>query len=77
MMSKVLKSNGQVIYTLTYHLLTDDEMVDPTETKLQAEFDTAITNKLGAPITDSDLRSDGIDAKTPTFEVYEDDETPT
>ena len=34
MTSKVLKSNGQVIYTSTYRLLTDDEMVDPTETKL-------------------------------------------
>ena len=27
-------------------------------------------------MTDSDLRSDRIDAKTPTFEVYKDDETP-
>ena len=35
-----------------------------------------ITNKLGAPLTDSDFRLDGIDAETPTYEVYEDDETP-
>ena len=42
MTSKVRKSNGQVIYTSTYHPLTDDEMADPTETKLRAEFDTAI-----------------------------------
>ena len=76
MTSKVLKSNGQVIYTSTYCLLTDDEMADPTETKLRAEFDTAITTKLGAPLTDSDLQSDGIDAETPTYEVYEDDKTP-
>ena len=43
MMSKVLKSNGQVIYASSYFLLTDDKMADPTETKLRAEFDTAIT----------------------------------
>ena len=30
MMSKVLKSNGQVIYNSTYRPLTDDEMADPT-----------------------------------------------
>ena len=76
MMSKVLRSNGQVIYTSTYHLLTDDEMADPTETKLRAEFDMAITTKLGSPLTDSNLRSDDIDAETPIYEFYEDDQTP-
>ena len=76
MTSKLLKSNGQVIYTSTYHLLTDAEMADPTETKLRAEFDMAITTtKLGVPLMDSDLWSDGIDAETPTYEVYEDDKT--
>ena len=57
MTSKVLKSNGQVIYTSTSHPLTDDEMADPTETKLQAEFNTAITNKLGAPIVEATAMS--------------------
>ena len=76
MMSKVLKSNGQVIYNSTYRPLTDAEMADPTETKLRVEFDTAITTKLGSPLMDSDLRSDEIDTETPTYEVYEDDQTP-
>ena len=76
MTSKILKSNGQVIYTLTYQALTDDEIVNPKEIKLHEDFDVAVTNQLGTPPSDSDLQSEGIDAETPTFEVYEDDETP-
>ena len=51
-------------------------MADPTENKLRAELGMAITNKLGSLMMDSDLWSDGIDAETPNFEVYEDNETP-
>ena len=76
MTSQILKSNGQVIYTLTYRALTDDEMANPKEIKLCEDFDAAVTNQLGAPISDSDLQAEGIDAETPTFEVYEDNETP-
>ena len=36
----------------------------------------AITTKLESPLTDSDLWSDAIDAETPTYKVYEDDQTP-
>ena len=74
MTSKILKPNGQVIYTLTYQALTDDEMANPNEIKLHEDFNAAVTNQLGAPISDSE--SEGINAETPTFEVYEDDETP-
>ena len=51
-------------------------MVNPKEIKLHEDFDVAVTSQLGTPMSDSDLQSEGIDAETPTFEVYEDDETP-
>ena len=76
MTSKVLKSNGQVIYTSTYCALTDDEMANPEETKARQAFDGAVVVKLGAPMSEHDLPSDGVDADTPTFEFYEDDATP-
>ena len=76
MTSKILKSNGQVIYTSTYHALTDDEMANPEEAKACQAFDAAVTVKLGAPMSKHNLPSDGVDADTPTFELYEDNVTP-
>ena len=76
MTSKVLKSNGQVIYTSTYRALTEDEMANPEETKAHQAFDATVTIKLGAPMSQHDLPSEGVDADTPTFELYEDDENP-
>ena len=76
MTSKVLKANGQVIYTSTYHALTDDEMANPEEIKACQAFDTAVSGKLGAPISKHDLPSEDIDADTPTFELYKDNENP-
>ena len=76
MTSKVLKGNGQVIYTSTYHALTDDEMANPEEVKARQAFDAAVATKLGAPMSKHDLPSKGVDANTPTFELYENDENP-
>ena len=76
MTSKVLKGNGQVIYTSTYHAIADDEMAKPEEVKARQAFDAALATKLGAPMSKHDLPSEGVDADTPTFELYEDDENP-
>ena len=73
--SKVLKSNGQVIYTSTYWALMDDELSNHNEVMLQDEFDKDNTAKLGSPMSELDLSPEGLDAKTPTFDIYEDDET--
>ena len=76
MTSKVLKANGQVIYTSTYCALTDNEMANLEEIKVCQEFVTAVSSKLGAPISKHDLPSEDVDADTPTFELYENDENP-
>ena len=76
MTSKVLKANRQVIYTSTYRALTDNEMANPEEIKAQQAFDTAVSNKLGAPMSKHDLPSEDVDADTPTFEPYENFENP-
>ena len=64
-----------MIHTSTYQALTDDELSNPNEVKLQEEFDKAITAKLGAPMSESELSPKTLDAQTPTFDIYEDDET--
>ena len=76
MTRKVLKGNGQVIYTSTYHALTDGEIANPEEVKARQAFDAAVDTKLGAPMSKHDLPSEGVDADAPTFELYEDDENP-
>ena len=76
MTSKVLKANGQVIYTSTYRALTDDEIANPEEAKARQAFDTAVATKLGAPMSKNDLTPEGVDADTPTLELCEDDTNP-
>ena len=75
MTCKILKANGQIIYTSTYRALTDDEMANPDEAKARHAFDSAVSDKLGAAMSKQDLSSDDIDADTPTFVPYEDDVT--
>ena len=57
MTSKVLKANGQVIYTSTYHALTDDEIANPDEVKAHQAFDAAVSAKLGAAMSKHNLPS--------------------
>ena len=76
MTSKVLKANGQVVYTSTYCALTDNEMANLEEIKVRQAFVTAVSIKLGGPISKHDLPSEDVDADTPTFELYKDDDTP-
>ena len=73
MTSKILKSNGQVVYLSTFRGLTEDEMADRDETKLREEFDAKIKDKLGTPMADDTLKELDPDATTPEFELYEDD----
>ena len=51
-------------------------MANPEEAKARQAFDATVTIKLGAPMSKHNLPSDGVDADTPTFELYEDDVTP-
>ena len=76
MTGKVLKANGQIIYTSTYRPLTNDEVANPDEIKARQVFNAAVSAKLGAAMSKPDLSSDDIDADTPTFVPYEDDDTP-
>ena len=46
------------------------------QVKAHQAFNTAVSNKLGAPMSKLDLPSEEVDAITPTFELYEDDENP-
>ena len=75
MTSKILKDNGQIIYTSTYRALTDDEIANPDEVKAHQAFNAAVSAKLVAAMSKHDLSPDDIDADTPTFVPYEDDET--
>ena len=74
MTAKVLKENGQYVYTSSYRALHEDELTDPTKIKEREEFDRAIRTKLGAPVSSEDeLNSIDPEAVTPQFSLYEDD----
>ena len=73
MTAKILKSNGQVLYMLTYHGLTDDEHHDNAEVQKWKLFDFLIKSKLGSPLSFHDLQDMDPDITTPHYELYEDD----
>ena len=73
MMSKILKENGQVIYSSTYHVITDDEMQDPKEKAQCEKFNANIARRLGKPLTPKEPKEIDPEAVTPEYELYEDD----
>ena len=73
MMAKILKSNRQVLYILTYHGLTDDEHHDNAEVQKCKLFDSLVKSKLGSPLSFSDLQDMDPNITTPHYELYEDD----
>ena len=72
MTAKILKPNGQVVYGSTYRGLTEDEKADPSEKALRDAFDKAIAERMGTPLTESELEELDPDALTPVFENYKD-----
>lgn len=70
MTSKVLKSNGQVIYTSTLRPLNEAELLCPDELKARNAYDDCIREKLGGPADRADA---GDPNQTPDYELYEDD----
>ena len=73
MTSKILKENGQVIYSSTYRAITGDEMQDPKEKAQREKFDANIARRLGKPLTPKELKEIDPEAVTPEYELYEDD----
>ena len=71
MCSKILKSNGQILYTSSYRALTTDEWRNPEEAKARQLYDTVIGQKLGEPTTESKIKSIDPDAITPTYDYVE------
>ena len=71
MTSKVLKQNGQVLYTSTLRPMKPNKLNDPGEIKQWKEFDEAIKLKLGNPMSDQTLKELGIE--TPEHERYADE----
>ena len=53
--SKILKSNGQVIYTSTYRTITEDEIHRKSEQDQQDIFDAEIRKKMGPRVREQDL----------------------
>jgi hypothetical protein len=74
MTSKILKSNGQIIYTQTYRAITEDEVQSPDEIKARKTFDKLIAKKLGEAVTEKELQDIDPESVTPEYDRYEDDE---
>jgi hypothetical protein len=58
MMAKMLRTNGQVIHTSTYRLLTPDELAKSDEIKSREHFDKSIGEKLGPGTAPGDIKDD-------------------
>jgi hypothetical protein len=76
MACKILKKNGQVIYSTYVRSLTPDEIHSSSERKEREEFDAAMGKKYGFPMNEADFRDDTdyADFATPTSYFYKDDE---
>ena len=72
MTSKILKQTGQVLNLSTFHGLNKDEIADSGEQELQKDFNMAIEQCLGKPMSVKDLNSIGID--TPEYALYANDD---
>ena len=73
MCAKILKSNGQILYTLSYRALTTKEWRNPEEIKARQLFDTIIGRKLGEPTTEDKIKSIDPDAITPSYEPMDEE----
>lgn len=73
MTAKILKANGQVIYTSSYRPLNEHELTDDGEKERRATIEKEILATIGPPISESDLKEASIDAETPEYEPYDDD----
>ena len=69
MCAKILKSNGQILYTSTYRALTQEEWRDPKEEEKRRIYDQCIKQKMGGKATLTQLERDT--AKTPTYDPYD------
>ena len=68
---KILKANSKLFHRSTYCALTPDELSQTEEIKSQEVFDASVHDKLGSPMTSSDL-TDNV--QTPHYDMYEDDD---
>jgi hypothetical protein len=55
--------------------LTPDELASPDEALLRVEYDSAIRDKLGGPLSPEEYRDDpdfgGFDMDTPSYDAYD------
>ena len=63
--------NGQRVYRLSYHHLTEDEVNNLEEVKKRDNFDRQIQIKLGPGTKSLDFDDEG---QTLVFQMYEDDD---
>jgi hypothetical protein len=74
MSAKVIKANGQVMYTSSHRALTDEELQDCQEIKEMDEFMVQLNDKIkGGPVSTEELSSIDPQAVTPENDLYEDD----
>ena len=69
--AKILKKNGQVIYSGTYRALNSNEIASETERQLRLAFDEEITTRIGGPMTIEQLRQHDAQAETPMYDPFD------
>ena len=58
MTSKILKSNGQIVYRLTAWSLTPEETDDPVQIEGHRQFTQALDKRIGPGAMESNFESD-------------------
>ena len=76
--AKMLKPNGQILYTSTWRPLTDEEWKSADHAKARDEYDERIKSKLGESAlikikSESGTGSADDEDETPSFPLYQDD----
>jgi hypothetical protein len=75
MTAKIIKMNGQIIYSSSHRGLTELEQQDREQIKEQDAFMTALHGKIdGGPVSPAELSTLDPDASTPEHELYADDD---
>ena len=68
---KILKDNGKLVVRSTVRSLTTDKIMDLVQANKRQDFDKALKDALGEPLTEEDLAGDP-DYETPEMEPYDD-----
>ena len=71
--SKILKPNGQTVYTSSFRSMNADEVINPDEIKERQSINQQLVARLGKPLSPQELQQLDPEAITPEYPLYQGD----